>query len=77
MRLIRTFRRITRKQPGIRGRGPSYDPEKLLLPLNLSWLAANLSCSKRHKAIIPLWLPGYVRTYGAISQEMAWTQLMG
>jgi hypothetical protein len=43
----------------------------LLVPLTRIWLAANLPCSKRFKAIIPLWLPGYVRTYGAISQELA------
>jgi len=71
LRLIRTFRRFTQKPPAKRGRKPSYDPEKLLLPLKRIWLAANLPCSKRLKAIIPLWLPGYVRTYGTISQELA------
>jgi hypothetical protein len=71
LRLIRTYRRFTQKQPGKRGRKPSYDPEALLVPLKRIWLAANLPCSKRLKAIIPLWLPGYVRTYGAISQVLA------
>jgi hypothetical protein len=75
LRLIRTFRRFTQKQPAKRGRKPSYDPEALLVPLKRIWLAANLPCSKRLKAIIPLWLPGYVRTYGAISQELAGTLL--
>jgi len=75
LRLIRTFRRFTQKQPAKRGRKPSYDPEALLVPLKRIWLAANLPCSKRLKAIIPLWLPGYIRTYGAISQELAGTLL--
>lgn len=71
LRLIRTFRRFTRKPLGKRGRRPSYDPEQLLVPLKRIWLAANLPCSKRLKAILPLWLPGYVKTYGTISQELA------
>jgi 5S rRNA maturation endonuclease (ribonuclease M5) len=71
LRLIRTFRRFTRKQPEKRGRKPSYDPKLLLVPLKEIWLAANLPCSKRLKAILPLWLPGYVETYGPISQELA------
>lgn len=75
LRLIRTFRRFTEKQPAKRGRKLSYDPEALLVPLKRIWLTANLPCSKRLKAIIPLWLPGYVRTYGAISQELAGTLL--
>ena len=75
LRLIRTFRRFTEKQPVKRGRKLVYDPEALLVPLKRIWLTANLPCSKRLKAIIPLWLPGYVRTYGAISQELAGTLL--
>lgn len=71
LRLIRTFRRFTQKQPAKRGRRPSYDPEQLLVPLKRIWLAANLPCSKRLKAILPLWLPGYISTYGPISQELA------
>ncbi len=71
LRLIRTFRRFTQKPPGKRGRKTSYDPQKLLVPLKRIWLAANLPCSKRLKAILPLWLRGYVKTYGPVSQETA------
>ncbi len=71
LRLIRTFRRFTLRPLRKRGRKPAYDPEKLLLPLRRIWLAANLPCSKRLKAILPLWMRGYVKTYGPISQEMA------
>lgn len=34
------------------------------------WLASNLPCSKRLKAILPLWLPGYERQYGALGQDI-------
>ena len=71
LRLIRTFRRFTQRTPSRRGRKPTYDAEKLLVPLKRIWLAANLPCSKRLKAIIPLWLPGYIKTYVAITQELA------
>jgi hypothetical protein len=69
LRLLRTFRRFTQKQPAKRGRKPVYDAETLLVPLKRIWKAANLPCSKRLKAIIPLWLPGYIKTYGPISQQ--------
>lgn len=71
LRLLRTFRRFTQKSPVKRGRKPLYDPEKLLLPLRRIWKAANLPCSKRLAAMIPLWIPGYIKTYGPISQETA------
>jgi hypothetical protein len=43
----------------------------LLIPLKRIWKTANLPCSKRLKAIIPEWLPGYIKSYGPISQETA------
>jgi hypothetical protein len=71
LRLLRTFKRFTQKPPAKRGRKPVYEAETLLVPLKRIWKAANLPCSKRLKAIIPLWLPGYVKTYGPISQQTA------
>jgi hypothetical protein len=71
LRLLRTFRRFTQTAPAKRGRKPVYDPQTLLVPLKRIWKAANLPCSKRLKAIIPLWLPGYSKTYGPLSQETA------
>ena len=59
LRLLRAFRRFTQKVPAKRGRRPVYDAESLLIPLKRIWIAANLPCSKRLKAIIPDWLPGY------------------
>lgn len=71
LRLLRTFRRFTQKTPAKRGRKPSYDPKTILVPLKRIWKTANLPCSKRLKAIIPLWMPGYIQTYGPISQATA------
>jgi hypothetical protein len=71
LRLLRTFRRFTQKTPAKRGRRPVYDAAPLLTALKRIWKAANLPCSKRLKAIIPEWLPGYIKTYGPISQETA------
>ena len=48
-----------------------YDPATLLIPLKRIWKAANLPCSKRLKAIIPEWLPGYIKSYGPISEKTA------
>ena len=71
LRLIRTFRRFTNKTQTKRGRRPVYDPELLRIPLTRIWKAANLPCSKRLKAIIALWLPGYIKTYGPIPEKTA------
>ncbi len=71
LRLLRTFRRFTQKTPSKRGRRPIYDAQAILVPLERIWIAANLPCSTRLKAIIPEWLRGYRKTYGPLSQETA------
>ncbi len=71
LRLLRTFRRFTQKTPSKRGRRPVYDAQAILVPLKRIWIAANLPCSTRLKAIIPEWLRGYRKTYGSLSQETA------
>jgi len=45
----------------MRKRGPKkkYDHPDILEVLSKIWVATNLPCSKRLKAIIPLWLPHY------------------
>jgi hypothetical protein len=71
LRLLRTFRRFTQKVPAKRGRKPLYDTKTLLIPLKRIWKTANLPCSKRLKAILPEWLPGYIKSYGPISEKTA------
>ena len=71
LRLLRAFRRFTQKAPAKRGRKPVYDTAVLLIPLKRIWMTANLPCSKRLKAILPEWLPGYIKTYGPILEKTA------
>lgn len=52
-RLLRGFKRFTKPKPRKRGNPPVYQNEDILKPLKQIWLAANLPCSKRLKAILP------------------------
>ena len=71
IRLLRRFRRFIKPKAKKRGRAPVYHPEVILKPLKQIWLAANLPCSKRLKAILPLWLPGYVQSFGNLPLEVS------
>src|SRR5512136_2040373 len=71
IRVLRNFKRFTTPKPKQRGRRPLYKQEDILKPLKQIWLAANLPCSKRLKAILPLWLPGYVHLFGALPPMVA------
>ena len=53
-RLLKGFKRFTKPKPKKRGKPPVYHNEDILKPLKQIWLAANLPCSKRLKAILPL-----------------------
>jgi hypothetical protein len=46
-----------------------YDPQALLKPLKRIWVASNLPCSKRLKALLPLWLPGYMEQFGPLPAQ--------
>jgi hypothetical protein len=45
--------------PFVLGRPREYEPQKLLLPLKVIWLAALQPCSVRLKVALPEWLPAY------------------
>lgn len=49
-----------------RGRKKTYDPALLLAPLKQIWFATDQMCGKRLKAAIPMWLPFYESSYGAL-----------
>ena len=70
IRLLRGFKRFTKPKGKKRGRPSLYHKSDILNPLKSIWLAANLPCSKRLKAILPLWLPGYVRQFGDLCPEV-------
>lgn len=72
IRILRLFKRPVKskpKTPKKRGRPPIYQNEKTLKPLKKIWLTANLPCSKRLKAILPLWLPGYQKQFGQLDEN--------
>jgi hypothetical protein len=64
------FRRFSKPKPKKRGKPSKYNKPSVLGPLKKIWLAANLPCSKRLKAILPLWLPAYVKEFGSLSLEV-------
>jgi len=69
IRVLRKFKRFTKPKPKKRGRKAVYQNECILTPLRLIWLAANLPCSKRLKAILSLWLPGYAAYFEPLSLD--------
>jgi len=69
IRLLRGFKRFTKPKPRKQGRPSVYHRDDILNPLKKIWLAANLPCSKRLKAILPLWLPGYRVQFGSLSPD--------
>jgi hypothetical protein len=71
IRLLRRFRRFIKPKVKKRGRSPVYHTKVILKPLKQIWLTANLPCSKRLKAILPLWLPGYVQSFGDLPSEVS------
>lgn len=78
---IRLFsKKLMRKTAGKkaadgRGRKKIYEPERLLAPLKQIWFATDQMCGKRLKAAIPIWLPFYESSYGALNNHIK-TQLL-
>jgi hypothetical protein len=66
IRLLRGFKRFTKPKPKKRGPKPVYRKDEVITPLKQIWLAANLPCSKRLKAVLPIWLPGYDQLFGKL-----------
>jgi len=65
--LIYTFKRFTKPKPRKRGKPSKYNKPEIIEPIRKIWLAANLPCSKRLKAILPAWLGFYHKEYGSLS----------
>lgn len=53
-----------------RGRKKAYTPEALLAPLKQLWFATDQMCGKRLQSVMPIWLPFYGATYGALDDEV-------
>jgi len=71
IRLLRGYKRFTKPKPRKRGKPSFYRKEEILIPLRQIWLDANLPCSKRLQAILPLWMPGYKQSFGELSDEVS------
>ncbi|MEO1582920.1 MAG: integrase, partial [Pseudomonadota bacterium] len=50
------------------GRRPIYRDPSLLKALKAIWMTGNLPCSKRLKAMLPIWLPHYEQSYGSLDE---------
>lgn len=70
IRVLKRFKRFTKPKAKKRGKPSVYQNEAIRKPLKEIWLKANLPCSKRLKAILPIWLPGYVQLYANLSPEV-------
>ena len=72
IRRLRTFKYYTKPKPKKKGKKPLYNKPAIIKPLKKIWLSANLPCSKRLKAIIPLWLPGYIKAMENFQRRLYW-----
>jgi hypothetical protein len=70
IRALKRFKRFTKPKPKKRGPKPVYRKDEVITPLKRIWLTANLPCSKRLKAILPIWLPGYDQQFGKLPPEV-------
>ena len=70
IRVLKRFKRFTKPKAKRRGKPTTYQNEAIGKPLKEIWLAANLPCSKRLKAILPIWLPGYVQLFGQLLPDV-------
>jgi hypothetical protein len=68
--LLKGFKRFRKPLRKKRGPKPRYRKDEIMKPLKKIWLASNLPCSKRLKAILPLWLPGYHEQFGVLPLDI-------
>ena len=66
LRLLNNYKRFTQPSPRKRGKPSRYNIPSVIRPLKRIWLAANQPCSKRLKAILPLWIPSYTQEFGGL-----------
>lgn len=71
IRVLKRFKRFTKPKPKKRGPKPRYQSDTIITPLKRIWLAANLPCSKRLKAILPLWIPGYNMQFWSLAPDVS------
>lgn len=70
IRRLRGYKRFTKPKAKKRGKPAVYNKDTVIRPLKQIWLAANLPCSKRLKAILPVWLPKYNEHFGQLAEDI-------
>lgn len=70
IRKLNSFRFFQKPKKHKRGRKSVYHQPELLVVLKKIWLTANLPCSKLLKAILPVWLPHYIQTFGPVNPDI-------
>ena len=60
-------RKKAKNKPGPK---PKYQQPEFLAVLKQIWITANPPCSKRLKAILPIWLPVYQQEFGPLQFEI-------
>jgi hypothetical protein len=70
IRMLRGFKRFAKPKAKRRGKPTIYQSEAIQRVLKKIWIMANLPCSKRLKAILAIWLPGYIQLFGELSDDV-------
>ncbi len=70
IRRLRGYKRFTRPRKKKRGKPSVYNKDAIIRPLRQIWLTANLPCSKRLKAVLPVWLPKYNAYFGQLAEDV-------
>lgn len=71
IRRLRNFKVLRRKKTKNKpGPKPKYQQPEFLAVLKEIWITANLPCSKRLKAVLPIWLPAYQQEFGTPKFEI-------
>jgi hypothetical protein len=70
IRRLRGYKRFTKPRKRKKGKPSVYNKEIIIRPLKQIWLSADLPCSKRLKAILPVWLPKYIEHFGELAQNV-------
>ena len=70
IRRLRGYKRFTKQKAKKRGKPDVYNKDAIIRPLKQIWLTANLPCSKRLKAILPIWLPKYSEHFGQLAEDI-------
>ena len=67
IRLLKQFKRFSKPKLEKRGKPSNYNKPEIIQPLKIIWFNAHMPCSKRLKAVLPLWLPYYAQEFTPLS----------